>query len=423
MRLPARRGTAVPQDRRGTVRTLPFIPKGEGGWSLSGSYIQQRGPHSFQVYAYAGVDEKSKRPIRKYLGTFPSDREARRFQADLAHHPLYSAMVGPAGSPRLRLEQFVTTWIDQREALGKIRPHTAAGYRDRAKIDIYPTLGHVPVARLSAPMIQALYARLLRERGLAPATVKQAASILHAGLADAVRMGIIMKNPAATATPPSVPDRQEMDVWTQEQLDKYLVDAATTATPSVFAFYVTMVATGCRPGELAGAPEDAVDVERGTLRVRTNLVKAGRKPMFDEPKTRAGHRVIPLPPEAVAAIKAALLWKKQRRLKMGVRFKDGGTLFSTERGRPLDRRVLRARDHVGRITRLKLPHARLYDLRHLSISYLVGAGVDLRTVCDRAGHRDPGYLVRRYAHAVQAAQERAVAVASNLLAKSWISVR
>lgn len=179
-----------------------------------------------------------------------------------------------------------------------------------------------------------------------------------------------------------------------------------------------MVDTGCRPNELAGALEDSVDLERGTLRVRTNLVKPGRNPVFDEPKTRAGHRVISLSPEAIGAIKAALLWKKERRLKMGPKFRDGGTLFSTPRGRPLDRRVLRARDHVDRVTRLKLPHTRLYDLRHLNITYEIAAGVDLRTVCDRAGHQDPGYLVRRYAHAVQAAQERAVAVSSTLLPQS-----
>ena len=341
----------------------------------------------------------------------------RAFWGELAHHPLYSAMPGPAGSPRLRVEGYVNSWIDGREALGKIRSHTAKGYRERAKLDLFPTLGHVPLARLSPPMIQLLYTRLLKERCLAPATVKQTASILHAALRDAVRQGLIMKNPADQCTAPTVPDHREMDVWTEEQLTKYLADAAETATPSVLAFYITMVATGCRPGELAGAPEDAVDFDHGTIRVRTNLVAAGRQPVFDEPKTRAGYRTIKLPREAVEAIRQTLLWKKQRRLKMGPKFRDGGTLFCTLRGRPIDRRVLRARDHLPRITRLKLPEARIYDLRHLNITYTIAAGVDPRTVADRAGHKDPGYLIRRYAHAVASAQERAVEVGSNLIAK------
>ena len=102
---------------------------------------------------------------------------------------------------------------------------------------------------------------------------------------------------------------------------------------------------------------------------------------------------------------------------MGQKFRDEGTLFCTLRGRPLDRRVLRARDHVDRITRIKLPPARLYDLRYLNISYLIARNVDVRTVADRIGHKDPGYLIRRYAHAVAAAQERGVEVSSNPVAK------
>lgn len=162
---------------------------------MSGSYIQQRGEKKFDVYAYAGVNPASGRPVHKYFGRFRSRRDAERFRADLAHHPLYSATVGPAGSPRFHVEQYISTWIDQPEAPGKLRPHTASGYRERPRLDIFPTLGHVPIARLSPPMIQALYTRLIRERGLVPATVRQAASILHASLRDAVKMGMIHEEP------------------------------------------------------------------------------------------------------------------------------------------------------------------------------------------------------------------------------------
>ena len=80
--------------------------------------------------------------------------------------------------------------------------------------------------------------------------------------------------------------------------------------------------------------------------------------------------------------------------------------------------MLRARDHLPRLRRLGLSDARIYDLRHLNITYTIAAGIDPRTVADRAGHKNPGYLIRRHAHAVASAQERAATVASNLLPKS-----
>jgi integrase len=181
--------------------------------------------------------------------------------------------------------------------------------------------------------------------------------------------------------------------------------------------------TCCTSGGILCAPENAIDFEHGTLRVRTNLVRAGRQPVFGEPKTRTGYRSILLSPQALDAVKVAVLWKKTRRLKMGPKFRDAGTLFCTERGRPLDRRVLRARDHLPRLRRLKLPDSRIYDLRHLNITYEIAGGADLRAVADRAGHKDPGYLIRRYAHAVTAAQERAAGISSNLVAKSGLISR
>jgi integrase len=44
---------------------------------------------------------------------------------------------------------------------------------------------------------------------------------------------------------------------------------------------------------------------------------------------------------------------------------------------------------------------RFHDLRHLSATELIGAGVDVRTVAGRLGHADPTVTVRVYAHAVE----------------------
>jgi integrase len=228
-----------------------------------------------------------------------------------------------------------------------------------------------------------------------------------------------MKNPADRCTLPSVPDHRDIIAWTSAQVAAFLTDAKE---PSVYGFYVAAIATGCRPSELLGASEDAIDFDRGVLRVRTTLVQAGRAPTYSTPKTRAGVRDVPLPPEAATAIRMALVWRKEQKLRLRPKFVDGGTCFCTERGRPINRRVLLARDFRPRLRRLGLK-GRLYDLRHLHVSFLVASGVDLRTVADRAGHTDPGYLIRRYAHAVASAQERATAVASNLLAKSGVSER
>ena len=382
---------------------------------MSGTSIVQRGKR-FAVVAYAGVDPESKKQRQKWFGGFATRREAEAFRLALAHHPSFAGGVGPYGSPRLRTGDYINSWIDEREALRQIRSNTAAGYRDLCRRHAIPAIGHVPLARLSPAAIQHLYVTLL-ERGLAPATVRQVAAILHAALSSAVRSGIVLRNPADNTTMPSLPEYQPT-IWTPEQLRVYLDDARRTATPSVYALYVTAAGTGARMGELCGVPEDAVDLRVRLLRIDRTLVAAGADPTFGRPKTNRGRRSVLIPDEVAEAIRAAIVWRKERKLRLGPKFRDGGTLFFTRFGRPIDRRVLRARDHLPRIKRLGLPIIRLHDFRHLHATYLIAAGVDSRTAADRLGHSDPGFLARTYAHAVARAQEQAAAVANDLLMKT-----
>jgi integrase len=131
-----------------------------------------------------------------------------------------------------------------------------------------------------------------------------------------------------------------------------------------------------------------------------------------------GWRSILLPDLTVEAIRAALLWKKEQRLHVGSRYRDSGLLFVGEYGRPLNPSNIRNRDHLPRLTKLGLPRFRLHDFRHFHATQLVAAGVDYRTVADRIGHRSPSFTISTYAHAAAGAQERAAAVANELLMKT-----
>lgn len=96
--------------------------------------------------------------------------------------------------------------------------------------------------RLSPAAIQQLYVTLLG-RGLSPATVRRATGILHVALEDAVKRGLIIRNPQDNTTPPRVP-RYEPAVPTPDQVATYLADARQTATPALYGLYVTAATAG-----------------------------------------------------------------------------------------------------------------------------------------------------------------------------------
>jgi len=275
--------------------------------------------------------------------------------------------------------------------------------------------------RLGPPTIQHLYVTLLQD-GLAPATVRRSAGILHVALEAAVERGLILHNPQDNTTPPRVPKYQPT-VLPPEQIIHYLDDACQNATPSLYALYVTAATCGLRIGELLGLPEGAVDLSGHLLRVNRALIDAGATPVYKQPKTDSGARTVLLPDTAVDAIRAALVWKKQQRLKLGAAYRDAGVLFCGPKGRPLNPSNIRNRDHLPRLVRLDLPRTRLHDLRHFHATFLVARGVDPRTVADRLGHASPSFTLATYAHASTRAQAQAAAIANELLTKNGTSGR
>jgi integrase len=215
-------------------------------------------------------------------------------------------------------------------------------------------------------------------------------------------------------------ERYEPNVPEGDQVASYLADARATATPTLYGLYVTAATCGLRIGELTGLAEDAADLANRVLRVSQTLVRAGRDPVRGRPKTESGCRAILLPDLTVEAIRVALRWKKERRLRLGPKYRDSGLLFVGERGRPLNPSNVRNRDHLPRLTRLGLSRFRLHDLRHFHATQLIAAGVDYRTVGDRMGHSSPSFTISTYAHAAVRAQDRAAVIANELLMKTGV---
>jgi integrase len=61
---------------------------------------------------------------------------------------------------------------------------------------------------------------------------------------------------------------------------------------------------------------------------------------------------------------------------------------------------------------------RFHDLRHFSVTTLIAAGVDVRTVANRAGHAQTSMTLNRYAHAPPERDRAAARILGNALTTS-----
>ena len=65
--------------------------------------------------------------------------------------------------------------------------------------------------------------------------------------------------------------------------------------------------------------------------------------------------------------------------------------------------------------RAQLDGVRLHDLRHYVATQLLAAGVDLRTVAGRLGHRNAATTLNVYSHFLPEADRKAAGVLADLL--------
>jgi integrase len=380
---------------------------------MTGTCIVKRGKR-FAVQVYLGRDPQNpKRRRTKWYHGFATRREADVFRATLAYHPVHAAGVGIYGSTRLRTGDYLTDWLRTHAETARLEAKTVERYEQFIRVHIVPILGHIPIARLSPPSIQAAYTTLLDGR-LSHTSVRHVANLLHKALADAVRRGIIAGNPTDQTDPP-MRDTTGRPVLTPPQVHRYLADARATAPIYLWALYVTKAGTGMRFGELLGLREVDLDLDHGVMTLEQSLKRPGPAPMFGRLKTERSRRPITLPSEVADALRSLRRWKIEQKLKCGPMFREYGLVFCGPSGAPLHQNNIRYRDHYPRLARLGLPRIRPHDLRHGHATYLIAQGVDPRTVADRLGHSSPSFTMQTYVHGVPESARRAAEIASTLL--------
>lgn len=113
-------------------------------------------------------------------------------------------------------------------------------------------------------------------------------------------MGVVPRNVATLVDLPRT-RRFEAPVVTPDAARAVL---AAVAGDRIGPAVMVTLATGMRRGEALGLRWSDVDLDAGQLTIRQTLQRAGKRPVFAEPKTSRSRRSIALPDAAVVALRA-----------------------------------------------------------------------------------------------------------------------
>jgi integrase len=306
------------------------------------------------------------------------------------------------------LASYAERWLAHRDPTrvnsGRTRlsPSTFEGYRLNLRRHVLPRLGERTLSSLRTEDVDRLIAELEAE-GKAAGTVRNVVVPLRKMLADAVRQGLILANPAARADLPPAQDfvGKEIPMSHTDAIRSALVELAPDDPlrnePDLFhvCFFDVAIGTGLRLGELRALCWVDVDRDRRLIRIE----RAYSRHQLRRPKTDSGVRSVPLFP----SVDAALRELSARALERG-RYAPDELVFGSMPGTPLQPSNFRQRVWAPalRLAGLEGEGYRFHDLRHTCVSRLVAAGADVKLVQAVAGHANPLITLKRYSHLLDA---------------------
>ena len=168
----------------------------------------------------------------------------------------------------------------------RLKAQTRASYKKnwRLHVSAYP-IAAVPLAQLTGQRLTTHFRLLEKSRrkdhkageGLSARTVRYIHTTIHGVLGHAVRDGLLLRNPADAATPPTAREAKapEMHPWAEEQLALFLDWAAEHSQHH--ALWYTLAYTGMRRGEALSLRWRDVDLERAAVAVRRTFARLIRE--------------------------------------------------------------------------------------------------------------------------------------------------
>jgi integrase len=301
---------------------------------------------------------------------------------------------------QVSLEQFMESWLAGKEL--SRRPNTVKNYRSYCSDYIFPALGKMRLQNILPSHLRQLYLRM-QDEGRGARTIQLIHVTLHGALKQAVKEGLIGRNPVDAVERPKV-ETQEFQIFTEEQVHAFL--AAARNHPLVALYYLALT-TSLRKGELLGLKWTDVDWQKGSLRVERQLqIEAGKGYVLVPTKTKAGRRTIKIGKGALAMLEAHRHRQEALRAAAGDRWVETGMIFTTTIGTYLDQTKV-SREFKGILRENGLPEIRFHDLRHTSISLLLDIGTPVNTVQRRAGHSKASVTTDIYGHVMAHSQDEA----------------
>ena len=294
----------------------------------------------------------------------------------------------------MKYQEWLSEWLEN-YVKPSSKPKTYTRYAQIVESHLLPRLGGYELDELTPQLLQHQIVDMGKCgnkrtcKGLAPSTVNLIVAVIQESLETAYSIELTKVYSADKIQRPRIEEKKVECFSVAEQ--KVLEEALKNdKRPKTFGILLCLY-TGLRIGELLALEWTDIDFDKREISIsktcHDSRDELGRYVRFvNPPKTSTSMRVIPIP-------KQLMLLLRETKKKNGSRYVVGN-----------GERIISVRSYQRTyeliLKKHGLPHRGFHALRHTFATRALECGMDVKTLSEILGHKNPTVTLNRYAHSL-----------------------
>lgn len=349
--------------------------------------------YKFQIYLGKNATTGTSLYIRKRgFKTYKEASKSYKQVQEQIKKGVYSAKK----EKHYKVNDLVKLWLKGYK--NTVRESTYASTQRILDNHILPDLGNTYLDKLTVIQCMDVVNKWAK---IAPVSVKKFMNYTNIIFNKGVEWHMMPFNPMSTVDCPKF-ERSEkdfIDFYTKEELDKFLQGAKKTASLKVFMFFRLLAYSGMRRGEALALTWGDINFKDNYIKVNKTVAQGeNNRLMIDYPKTKSGIRIIDIDLVTMNYLKQWKLKQLKELFKLGINAQDDNQLvFSNTYNKLIQpSRVAHWNNVICKANDLR--HIKVHGFRHTHATLLHDAGVAMKDIQERLGHANITTTMDIYTH-------------------------
>ncbi len=291
-------------------------------------------------------------------------------------------------------QEWLNQWLEN-----YIKPtakqRTSVRYEEIIRQHVVPKLGTLEVSDVSPYIIQCFVTELATSgnlktgKGLSPSSINVIITVIQNSLRTAYILGVISEYTADKIKRPKAQEKKVecFSVAEQKKIENYVLSSEKDKLIGI----LLCLYTGLRLGELLALEWTDIDFSKSELYINKTCHDGknengvfGR--ITDTPKTASSIRTIPLPKQLLPILKKAK--------------RKSHSTFVVSNGEKIMAFRSYQRTFASILRKLEISHRGFHSLRHTFATRALECGIDVKTLSEILGHKNPTVTLNRYVHSL-----------------------